>query len=809
MNPMIKKTWILVVAVLALVAFADAAPTVTDVTAKQRYPWNGLVDITCKVSGISGTTNGLTFAVAAIMPDSDDVRNVATFWVVQGGTNSTDREVHANGDYWLVWDAHADLGSVRYSNMVVRVATSGVHNFGAHNAVQLWEVGPYWAETNIGAEEPWEYGFYFWWGDTVGYMRTNDAWLACDGSSSGFSFGEESTPTFDKDLSVLENEGWVTADNVLVPEHDAAQVRWGGEWRMPTLQELDGLTRKCDWTWTTTNGINGYIVRGRGKFDSAGIFLPAAGSGRGTSLFPAGMEGSYWSSVSYSNCSHRLFFSAYIRRTPCSIDRHLGHPVRPVQSAMTGQAGDSEQFPLDTLDGPRVAREIEPITYSPRWNGSASCSVTVATSATFPEGGNGGEVLVASATEEGTTTWSHPETYGLYTLTHTAGGEALTAQFVVPDPIPEIDGDADVAGALAGTADNRLAYHIKTATQYNAYRAWVNAYGFDHGTVTNSPRAWFSYALDASNLVERVFQNGDVAIVSLETASDGTFMFEVDVKDVLLGSSATATNLATVFEVQGSPSLSEKSFSAENVVATFGVSASGRLLVCATPTAAYGTFFVRVRMYADGGPHLKVQLWEGGPCWAETNIGADAPWVYGYHFWWGDAVGYKYENNAWVAVDGSSSDFQFHDDPISQQTSGNIDMLQIAGWITADNVLAPEHDAAQMQWGGGWRMPTDRELGDLINNCDWTWTAMNGVSGYVVRGRDDFASASIFLPAAGLGYMTTLYSAGFDGGYWSSVPGADFSDGSWSIHFISNYYGTSLFGRFSGLSVRPVQGFTK
>ena len=168
-------------------------PYVTNTIARQRYPWNGLVDITCKVAGINGTTNGLKLAVVAVMPDTGNIRNVSRFWVVQGGTNSVDREVHTNGNYQLLWDARADLGMVRYTNMVVRVT------FDAHEKVQLWKDGPYWATTNIGAEEPYEYGYYFWWGDTVGYKRENDMWVASDRSSSNFSFEPGSTPTYDKE----------------------------------------------------------------------------------------------------------------------------------------------------------------------------------------------------------------------------------------------------------------------------------------------------------------------------------------------------------------------------------------------------------------------------------------------------------------------------------------------------------------------------------------------------------------------------------------------------------------------------------
>ncbi len=462
-----------------------------------------------------------------------------------------------------------------------------------------------------------------------------------------------------------------------------------------------------------------------------------------------------------------------------------------------------------------------------------------------------------------------------------------------PDPIPEISGDADVAGALAGSADSLLANHIKTAAEYNAFRGWVNAKGLDHQTVKDSPRAWFSYAIGANVLVEKVFQNGDVTIDSLEAESSGSFTFEVSVKDVLIGAGATAANLATVFEVQGSPSLSLNSFSRANVNVTLGVSTNGKVLVTATPKVECGTFFFCVRMYADeekprddeltyvvvynpgangsgsqqavtkthgvaltlsgatftrsgytqtgwstsdGGvkaydlgasytsnaaitlypywtanssanTHDKVQLWEGGPYWATTNIGAEEPWESGYYFWWGDTVGYKWENGAFVASDGSSSGFSFSEENSPTYSKDNA-TLQSEGWITADGVLALAHDAAHVQWGGGWRMPTDQELGDLNNNCDWTWTTMNGVNGYVVRGRGIYVSNSIFLPAAGWGHGTSLYTAGSDGEYWSSVP---FSDGygAWNLDFYSGGPHVDCYYYDIGQSVRPVQGFTE
>ena len=242
------------------------------------------MDITCKVSGISGT-DPWKFAVEAVMPDTGNVRKVSQFWVVKNGVNSTDKKVQANGAYKLLWDALAELGAVIYSNMVMRV------NVVDHDKVQLWEGGPYWATTNIGAEEPEEYGYYFWWGDTIGYKRENDAWVATDGSSSNFSFDSSNRPTYGKSIATLKSGGWITADEVLAPEHDAAHVHWGGSWRMPTKQELIDLSSKCTWTWTTMNGVKGYLVSGTGDYSSSSIFLPCAGDGYWTSLYHAGSYG--------------------------------------------------------------------------------------------------------------------------------------------------------------------------------------------------------------------------------------------------------------------------------------------------------------------------------------------------------------------------------------------------------------------------------------------------------------------------------------------------------------------------------------
>ncbi len=222
--------------------------------------------------------------------------------------------------------ANADFGDGEVSNKIVRGA---VYSHG-HRGVQLWAGGPFWAETNIGAEDPWDYGLYFWWGDTVG------------SSPGGFSVTWNNSPTADKEPDQLKSEGWLTAEGVLTPKHDAAYVQWGGGWRMPTDQELWDLRDKCDWTWTNSNGVNGCVVCGRGVFENTSIFLPAAGIvSKPPSSYDAiyvGEQGYYWSSCldfSYHNdYSEHLVFkdSGYAVRgwSP----RGNGISIRPVQNAV-------------------------------------------------------------------------------------------------------------------------------------------------------------------------------------------------------------------------------------------------------------------------------------------------------------------------------------------------------------------------------------------------------------------------------------------------------------------------------------------
>ena len=424
-----------------------------------------------------------------------------------------------------------------------------------------------------------------------------------------------------------------------------------------------------------------------------------------------------------------------------------------------------------------------------------------------------------SGRDEHTLRWTYHKD-----ISDSAGEDCAWLDEVVwtPDPIPELSLTAtadEVAAALARSADAKLAENITSAADYAAYRAWaLSVKGADGAlagseAVKKSPNAYLLYALDAEILIAEAIKDGDIDIDYFDCSlSDSTFKLTVKIKDVTVGSEALEANIKKVIGIEGSEKLDGGDFSVAvvNIKGIQIVDGSIRFTV-APPKTINGVkperFFFRVKMFPASVAEYRVQLWEGGPYWATTNIGAEKPEDSGYYFWWGDTVGYKRENNKWVASDGSNSNFIF--------TEGNtptheksISTLKNEGWITSDGVLAPEHDAATVHWGNGWRMPTKDELSALNNYCDWMWITLDGVKGYLIKGRGAYASNSIFLPAAGDGRDTSLNGSGSSGYYWSSVPYSD-DYNAWLLYFYSNYRSTDDFRRHYGRPVRPVLGFTK
>ena len=108
-------------------------------------------------------------------------------------------------------------------------------------------------------------------------------------------------------------------------------------------------------------------------------------------------------------------------------------------------------------------------------------------------------------------------------------------------------------------------------------------------------------------------------------------------------------------------------------------------------------------------------------------------------------------------------------------------------------------------------MPTRTELDRLISRCTWTLTTMNSVKGYIVCGKDAYASSKIFIPFNGYGHGTSLTETSTLGDYWSSEASSRYDNKtSWSLFIDSGEQNTSnnrllINGRQSGLAIRPVR----
>ena len=177
--------------------------------------------------------------------------------------------------------------------------------------------------------------------------------------------------------------------------------------------------------------------------------------------------------------------------------------------------------------------------------------------------------------------------------------------------------------------------------------------------------------------------------------------------------------------------------------------------------------------------------------WATCNVGATSPEEYGDYFAWGETTPKTtYYWSTYKYCNGTS------DSMTKYCTSSNY------GTVDNKTTLELTDDAAHVNWGGSWRMPTLAEQEELTDNCTWIWTTQNGVNGYKVTSKKN--GNSIFLPAAGYRNGSNLGNAGSNGDYWSSSLGASNSGSAYDLGFGSSVVGWNDIGRYYGHSVRAV-----
>lgn len=207
-------------------------------------------------------------------------------------------------------------------NDVQGIIDRALGKFGA-SAVDLGlPSGTLWASCNVGATKPEEFGDYYAWGETEpkeSYELSN--YSHCEG----------------------DNETCRSLDgNICGTQYDVAHVKWGGDWRMPTLDEIIELVDNCIIAVVELNSVQ--VMKFTGTNGNS-IYLPFTGYVDGKERKSIGRDsGYYWSGVNpYTN-----------QAAPCLVpsskgnvsynnlwNKYLGLPIRPVKNKITGQGTDT------------------------------------------------------------------------------------------------------------------------------------------------------------------------------------------------------------------------------------------------------------------------------------------------------------------------------------------------------------------------------------------------------------------------------------------------------------------------------------
>ncbi len=158
--------------------------------------------------------------------------------------------------------------------------------------------------------------------------------------------------------------------------------------------------------------------------------------------------------------------------------------------------------------------------------------------------------------------------------------------------------------------------------------------------------------------------------------------------------------------------------------------------------------------------------------WATMNVGASSPEGLGFYFAWGETnLKGKY----------SIENYTFKDNP---------------------TILSLSDDAAHVNWGGDWRMPTQEEFNELVTKCMITLENTNTVRFTAANGK------YILMPLAGFAKEDGSFkNVGDCGYYWTNA----ISNNTQAVDLIfkETFSGAEVLGlnkgnRFCGLSIRPV-----
>ena len=650
-----------------------------------------------------------------------------------------------------------------------RSGSTGILN--GHEWVDLGlPSGTLWATCNVGANTSETYGNYFAWGETT--------------TKSSFS---ESNYTYIDDPTILP------------PSADAATVNWGDGWRMPTKEMANELINNSTVTRAVRNGISGWLVTGS---NGNSIFLPAAGSYINGDPWYHGL---YWTSSIYTNNrTNAWYFQLFDDGTYIEmyhIERYDGLSVRPVcgidtpaPSLPTVQTNDATNVTTSgaTISGTIISDGGQNVSnrgfvYGTNANnlsqsatcgsgtGSFSKTLTSLNSCTtyyyraYARNSNGtayGELMSFSTLSIPTVTTG--------TVSNITGTEATFSGSVSNDCNAEVTD----RGFMYGTNENNLSEVVQCGDGTGSFMG--NISNLTEGTT-------YYYKAYATNIAGtaygevRSFSTLSLPIVTTGTASSipatgATFSGSVrsttmvTARGFIYGTSSENFNqIAQSGSGYGdfTKMLSDLTQGTTYYYKAYATNSAGTAY---GDTMSFTTKTLAPTGYINGYGYVDLGL-PSRTRWATCNLGSTTPEGFGNYYAWGETE--TKDTFTWETYrycNGSNSTLTKYCNNANNGYEGFTDNL---------TTLDLEDDAAYMNCGERWKMPTKDEMQELIDNCDVIQTTHNGVNGRLFTGSN---GNSIFIPAAGFMYSNICcYANNTDNvyRYWSSSLRTESCAGAW------------------------------
>lgn len=785
---------------------------------------------------VDGITDG-NDSVTLVAPDGGTFKAEAFYYLVlapQILEHGYTMEMYADG---LVGTVSSDSSvSVRRSAWGVLKELSPVESVVVPDMVDLGlPSGLKWASFNLGATKPEEYGDYYAWGETEPYYISLDPLTWKPGKEAGYAWesykwcmGTFYTLTKYNTNSSYGYDGFTDGKTVLDPEDDAAYVNLGGKWRMPTKEEQDELRDNCTWEWTQMNGVDGYKVKGP---SGNSIFIPASGLWENTSFrtsfYEPELSGFHWSSNVSGGDSGDTFYSYLLQIYPGGMGsflsgRYYGYSIRPVYD-------DGPTTTIETLVPTNIGPCSVEIPFTISTNEVVNdFGIIYSTDVNEPVVGNYGDgsysayfssegsSMIISDLKPNMTYYAR----AFITLNEENGVKVYgnTIQFTTKElsyKAAYVDLGLSVAWATSNlgssTPSNVGGYYgwgetVPASLRTGGYK-WSGSGGFTKYNATDG-----KVTLDASD--DAVYANlgGKWRMPTNDELTElrNNCTWTPAIRDGVKGCTVTGPNGNSIFipVSKGATGF----FSAEFLSSSMVTYYEGYQYVHAL-SYSYEESIVRfLSTFRDWGTPIRPVYDDSKPDpeinepepidlglsvkWATFNLGASKPEGYGYSYSWGETQPkeqYTLDNYLWYSK--------------SDRVYTKYNWRSDYGVVDNKLFLDVEDDAAVVNLGGEWRMPTSDEMMELMYHCDWTYFENyqdSGISGCVVRGKKEgYTDNFIFIPSGVYQSSTLQFSEWYIQGPYAQQ---GMEIGSSVYENYHNYMVLSTLYRSSGWMIRPVSG---